>query len=74
MSKEILNTGLRPSTNAGIAAVLSFFVLWILGYFAPAFLDAAPGDPEMTGGMITALFMWGAARLSRVPERVRKWL
>lgn len=67
-----MNTGMRTSTNSGIAGILSFGVIWVLSYFAPEFLASAPGDPEITGSVITGLFMWATARWSTTPAKPGK--
>ena len=60
-----LDTGLRTSTNAGIAGVVVNVLLQVLK-IVPGF-DEIASSPEVASGL-TFLAMWLVARLTKTPK------
>ena len=55
---------MRTSTNVGIAAGLAVITMWLLGYFAPDLMTAAPVGLEAA---ITGVIAVVVARFSKTP-------
>jgi len=56
---------MRTSTNVGIAAGLATILMWLLGYFSPDLMAAAPVGLEAA---ITGVIAVVVARWSKTPE------
>lgn len=56
----------RTSTKAGLAGGLAVILMWLGHYFVPEFMAEAPTGAEAA---LTAIIMWGVARLSRSPSK-----
>ncbi len=61
-----MDTGLRTSSNAGIAGGLAVVLMWILGWQLPEAMDMAPAGLEAA---FTVIIMTFFGRISKTPKK-----
>jgi len=64
-----MDTGLRTSTNAGLAGGIAVLIIWVGGMFAPESMANAPAGLEAA---ITGIIMALVARFSSTPKNPGK--